>query len=101
MPSVYMTSFCCMHVLNHFFLVQYPTYSVNWPCYRQNLDSGLEHGAGIVIYYKGEMVVEFYGGYADEEAEWLWSKDVVTQVKSHVQWSPLTSNSLSSIFCLL
>ena len=47
---------------------------------RHNLDSGVEQGAGFVVYYKGEMVVEFYGGYADYDAEWSWNKDVISQV---------------------
>ncbi len=49
---------------------------------RKNIDSALEQGGAFAVYYKGELVVELYGGHADREADWEWNKDVVSQVGS-------------------
>ena len=49
---------------------------------RYNLDRGLEHGGAIAVYYRGELVVEFSGGYADYDAEWPWNKDTLSQASS-------------------
>ena len=49
---------------------------------RKNLDKGVEKGASIAVYYHGELVLEFSGGYADYESVWPWSKDTLTQACS-------------------
>lgn len=42
----------------------------------------MERGASLAVYYQGELVVEFSGGYADEEAEWSWEKDTLANMFS-------------------
>lgn len=55
-----------------------------WECFiifpkncRQNLESGLEKGGAFAVYYKGELVVDFVGGYADEESGVPWTKNTL------------------------
>ena len=46
------------------------------------MDSGWEKGGGFSVYHKGEMVVNYVGGYADEETELQWTLDTVSQYYS-------------------
>ena len=50
--------------------------------FRENLESGLETGAGFAVFHNGEMVVNLVGGYADEEAKVPWEKDTLTNLFS-------------------
>lgn len=50
--------------------------------YRENVESGLERGAAFAVYYKGKLVVDVWGGYADPAAKAKWRKDTVAMVFS-------------------
>lgn len=43
--------------------------------FRSNLDEGLDKGGNFAAYYKGELVVNIWGGYSDVKARRLWNKD--------------------------
>lgn len=45
---------------------------------RDQLDSGEQRGGGIAVFFEGELVVEFVGGYAHTESEWKWQKDTLS-----------------------
>ncbi len=45
--------------------------------YRTYVSTGQLKGAAFTVYYQGEPVVEFYGGYADEEARVPWQKETL------------------------
>ncbi|KAK3090846.1 hypothetical protein FSP39_015164 [Pinctada imbricata] len=45
--------------------------------FRHNLETELEVGGTFSAYYKGELVVNLWGGYADREARRYWSKDTL------------------------
>ena len=49
------------------------------------MDSGLETGGAFAVFHKGELVVEFSGGYADEEAELGWNKETLAPLFSSVK----------------
>ena len=53
-----------------------------FPVCRQNLDSGLDQGSAFALYHRGELVVEFSGGYADHDAEVPWTKETLCQIAS-------------------
>ena len=46
--------------------------------YRDLLESGKEPGGAFSLYHKGELVVEFFGGYADPDAKVAWDRDTLT-----------------------
>ena len=49
------------------------------PCLsRELLDSRTLKGGSIAVYHRGELVVEFVGGYADYDAAWPFEKDTLT-----------------------
>ena len=39
------------------------------------MEGGLEKGGAFSVYYKGMLVVDVWGGYADQEADVTWSRD--------------------------
>lgn len=50
---------------------------------RKNFLDGWEReGAAVAVYYKGELVVDLYGGYADASALRKWTPDTRTVVFS-------------------
>ena len=51
-------------------------------CYRSHVDSGLEKGGGFAVWYKGELVFNYVGGYADDEAERPYTQDTLTIIYS-------------------
>ena len=55
----------------------------NFPFHRKNFHDGWEReGAALAVYYKGELVVDLYGGYADASALRKWTPDTRTVVFS-------------------
>ncbi|KAL5018977.1 hypothetical protein ScPMuIL_004699 [Solemya velum] len=63
--------------------------------FQKNLDSGLDKGGSFASYYCGELVVNLWGGYADEEVKRWWdgqtlsalfslTKGVVAMVIAHM-----------------
>ncbi|KAL5018589.1 hypothetical protein ScPMuIL_004311 [Solemya velum] len=46
--------------------------------FRANLESGLDRGGNFSVYYHNELVVDIWGGFADEEAGRLWKKGDLT-----------------------
>ncbi|XP_046557179.1 beta-lactamase domain-containing protein 2-like isoform X1 [Haliotis rubra] len=42
---------------------------------RKNVESGKERGAAFAVYHRGEVVVDMWAGYADDEAERPWASD--------------------------
>ncbi|KAL5018586.1 hypothetical protein ScPMuIL_004308 [Solemya velum] len=46
--------------------------------FRANLESGLDKGGNFSVYYHNELVVDIWGGFADEEAGRLWKKEDLT-----------------------
>ena len=55
-----------------------PTLSV----FRKNMVQGLEKGGAYSVYHKGELVVDLWGGFANELSEWPWQRDTVTKLFS-------------------
>lgn len=50
--------------------------------FARNLDSGAEVGASFAIALEGEMVVDMWGGWVDEEHSAPWERDTITNVWS-------------------
>ena len=50
--------------------------------FARNLDSGAEVGASFAIALDGEMVVDMWGGWVDEEHSAPWERDTITNVWS-------------------
>lgn len=50
--------------------------------FKQQVESGRHKGGGFAVYHRGELVVEFVGGYADYDSEWQWQKDTLSYVFS-------------------
>ncbi|XP_071096596.1 beta-lactamase domain-containing protein 2-like [Haliotis cracherodii] len=49
---------------------------------RANIENGKEQGAAFTVYHRGEVVVDMWAGYADEEAGRHWSGDTMFVVFS-------------------
>jgi CubicO group peptidase (beta-lactamase class C family) len=50
---------------------------------RQNFVDGWEHeGAALAVYHRGRLVVDVWGGYADEASMRQWQRDTLTTVFS-------------------
>lgn len=45
--------------------------------FRANLKSGVERGGALAVYFKGEKVVDVYGGYRDCETESYWKQNTL------------------------
>jgi CubicO group peptidase (beta-lactamase class C family) len=58
-----------------------------------NLDSGEEVGAAVVVDLDGHVVVDLWGGHADEERTQPWTRDTITNVWS----STKTVTSLAAL----
>jgi CubicO group peptidase (beta-lactamase class C family) len=61
---------------------------------RENLDSGAETGASIVIDLDGEIAVDIWGGFRDEARTQPWDSDTITNV-----WS--TTKTVTSLAALM
>ncbi|CAD5115210.1 DgyrCDS4203 [Dimorphilus gyrociliatus] len=51
-------------------------------CFRELLKSGELRGGSFALYHQGELVVEVYGGYADEENRVEWKKQTLGRLFS-------------------
>jgi CubicO group peptidase (beta-lactamase class C family) len=59
-----------------------------------NLDSGADVGASFCATVEGEVVVDLWGGYADEDKSRLWEKDTIVNVYS-------TTKTMTALVALL
>lgn len=50
--------------------------------FRENFESGAETGAGFAVYYKGELVVDLWGGYGNKKALLPWREITMSQAYS-------------------
>ena len=57
---------------------------------RSNSESKVDIGGTFAAYYKGDLVVNLWGGYADQKAHRMWKKDTLPCVYS-------TTKSASSV----
>ena len=44
---------------------------------RSQLDSGFDKGGSFAAYYKGELVVNIWGGYVNEDTGQKWEEDTM------------------------
>jgi CubicO group peptidase (beta-lactamase class C family) len=61
---------------------------------QQNVDSGEELGASIVLDLDGEIAIDLWGGYADSDRARPWERDTITNV-----WS--TTKTVTSLAALM
>jgi CubicO group peptidase (beta-lactamase class C family) len=61
---------------------------------RENVDSGAELGASIVLDLDGEIAIDLWGGYADSDRTKPWERDTITNV-----WS--TTKTVTSLAALM
>jgi CubicO group peptidase (beta-lactamase class C family) len=61
---------------------------------QQNVDSGEELGASIVLDLDGQIAVDLWGGHADEDRTKPWERDTITNV-----WS--TTKTVTSLAALM
>jgi CubicO group peptidase (beta-lactamase class C family) len=61
---------------------------------QQNVDSGAELGASMVLDLDGEIAIDLWGGYADEGRTRPWERDTITNV-----WS--TTKTVTSLAALM
>lgn len=50
--------------------------------FENNLESGLDQGATFAVVYQGHVVVDLWGGYADEAGKTPWTRNTLTNVWS-------------------
>src|SRR5215471_16126317 len=60
----------------------------------RNLDSGDELGASIVVDIDGDVVVDMWGGFCDQDRTVPWAEDTITNV-----WS--TTKTVTSLAALM
>ncbi|XP_072174855.1 beta-lactamase domain-containing protein 2-like isoform X3 [Diadema setosum] len=61
--------------------------------FRQNFERGLESresGSAFAVYFKGENVVNVFGGYADADSQQLWRENTLSVVYSTTKGLPLS-----------
>ena len=61
---------------------QYITSTYVYYIFRKHFKDGVEKGSAFAIYHKGELVVDLWGGYGNELAQWPWQRDTVTKLFS-------------------
>lgn len=59
-----------------------------------HLESGADLGASVAVTHEGEMVVDLWGGWADEEKTRPWERDTITNV-----WS--TTKTMAALCALM
>jgi CubicO group peptidase (beta-lactamase class C family) len=59
-----------------------------------NLDRGVDVGASVAVTVEGELVVDIWGGYADEDQRQPWERDTITNV-----WS--TTKTMTALCALI
>jgi CubicO group peptidase (beta-lactamase class C family) len=62
--------------------------------FQSNFDRGLEVGASVAVAVRGELVVDLWGGLADEAEGRAWEKDTITNV-----WS--TTKTMAALSALI
>ena len=45
---------------------------------RESVESDRNPGVAFAVYYKGDLVFDMWGGYADIEAQVPWNRDTIT-----------------------
>ena len=55
-----------------------PSFIIAIFIHRANVASGKEKGGAFAAFYKGERIVDLWGGWADEDAERKWKEDTIT-----------------------
>ncbi|CAL1543162.1 unnamed protein product [Lymnaea stagnalis] len=56
----------------------HPSFTKVADTFKSNLASGKERGAAFAVYYKGEVLIDIWGGWADHETERHWQSDTMT-----------------------
>ncbi|XP_050395773.2 beta-lactamase domain-containing protein 2 isoform X1 [Patella vulgata] len=46
--------------------------------FRNKIENGKEKGAAFALYYKGELLIDLWGGYADEDSAQPWDNNTLT-----------------------
>ena len=59
-----------------------------------NLESGADVGASVAVALDGELVVDLWGGWADEDRTRPWQRDTIANV-----WS--TTKTMTFVCCLI
>ncbi|XP_067673144.1 beta-lactamase domain-containing protein 2-like [Haliotis asinina] len=67
-----------------------PGFELVWQAFKNSLDSGSEKGGSFAAYHKGELVVNIWGGWADQESLRPWKDHTASFLFS-------TTKSLSSV----
>ena len=49
---------------------------------RRNVENGKERGASVAFYHKGELLVDLWGGFGDEESGKHWRNNTISQMYS-------------------
>ncbi len=66
--------------------------------FRQNFADGWEReGAAFAVYQNGKLVVDLWGGYADEYAMRQWKRDTLTNSFSTTKVCQLVVDIISSL----
>ncbi|XP_059163392.1 beta-lactamase domain-containing protein 2-like [Physella acuta] len=60
--------------------------------YKRNFESGKERGSAFAVYYKGELLVDMWGGWADHDLQQHWQQDTIT-----LSWSMVKGVSAIAI----
>lgn len=56
----------------------HPAFKKVYDVFKKNIEANLEKGACFSAYYKGELVVDLWGGYSDIEAGRKWRNDTLS-----------------------
>ena len=64
--------------------------------FQNNFDKGLDTGASVAVAVEGELVVDLWGGLADEAEGRPWEKDTITNV-----WSTTQTMAVLSVLLLV
>jgi CubicO group peptidase (beta-lactamase class C family) len=62
--------------------------------FQKNFDDGLDVGASVAVYLEGELVVDLWGGFADQARTVAWERDSITNV-----WS--TTKTMTNLCALI
>ena len=71
-----------------------PRFAAVREAFQSNFDKGLDLGASVAVAVEGELVVDLWGGLADEAAGRPWEKDTITNV-----WS--TTKTMTALSALV
>jgi CubicO group peptidase (beta-lactamase class C family) len=71
-----------------------PRFDTVKTAFAQNFDQGLDVGASVAVVLEGELVVDLWGGYADEAQTHPWERDTIINV-----WS--TTKTMTALCALM